>query len=93
MIQRSLLSVSNEREDADMSIDSNRPVRIVVPHDASAHILRELRTQSIATPVDEVVTEWWVEKCLYSKRLEKTTFVLHRPLEIRSISGRFHSSN
>lgn len=93
MVQRSRISTSDDREDEDTSIDPNKPVRIVVPHDVSARNLRELRTQGIARPVDEVVTEWWVEKCLYSKRLEKTTFVLHRPLEIRSISGRLHSSN
>ena len=59
----------------------------MTPHDAEV-VLADLpeRTGSLMS----LVTNWWVERCLYGKRLvDPADDVLSRPFERLSISGEF----
>jgi DNA replication regulator DPB11 len=73
------------------SLDDLRRGYFVIPHDAELDLadLPE-RAGSLIT----VVTNWWVERCLYGKRLvDPADDVLSRPFESFSISGKFGTHN
>ncbi|RAR01717.1 subunit of dna polymerase ii [Stemphylium lycopersici] len=69
----------------NFSLDELRRGYFVIPHDAEADLtaLPEHAGSSIS-----LVTNWWVERCLYGKRLvDPAEDVLSRPFERLSISG------
>ncbi len=64
----------------------------MIPHDVEVDVVSGSlpdRAGSIAN----LVTNWWVERCLYGKRLvDPTTDVLSRPFDKLSINGKFLAS-
>jgi DNA replication regulator DPB11 len=69
------------------SLDDLRRGYFVIPHDVEVGLadLPE-RAGSLIT----IVTNWWVERCLYGKRLvEPAEDDLSRPFERLGISGKF----
>lgn len=61
---------------------------MIVPHNITVASFKEVQSKASFLSIDNFVTEWWVEKCLHTKRQESTSFVLHRPLIHCPIMGK-----
>jgi len=60
----------------------------VLPHDVEVHVVSGSLPER-AGAMENLVTNWWVERCLYGKRLvDPTADVLSRPFDKLSISGK-----
>lgn len=72
------------------SSDDLRNGFLVVPHDAQVDLTV---ISERAGSLMDVVSNWWVERCLHSKRLvDPMENVLNRPLEKLVISGNFDAN-
>jgi DNA replication regulator DPB11 len=70
-------------------LDDLRRGFLVVPHDAQVDLTS---VPERAGSVLNLVTNWWVERCLYGKRLvDPADDILSKPFDNRSISGECES--
>ncbi|KAI9671341.1 MAG: hypothetical protein M1831_004250 [Alyxoria varia] len=67
--------------------DRTKATTYVVPHDISSEKLADLRGQSFLHEQDDLVTDWWVEKCIYLKTHVNTNGPLCKPLDKLPIEG------
>ncbi|KAH3979239.1 hypothetical protein HBH52_101450 [Parastagonospora nodorum] len=68
-----------------LALDDLRSGFLVVPHDAQVDLTS---VPERAGSVLSLVTNWWVERCLYGKRLvDPADDILSRPFDKHSISG------
>lgn len=71
----------------NFSLDQLKQSYVVIPHDAEIDLTA---LPAHAGSYVSLVTNWWVERCLYGKRLvDPADDVLSRPFERLSISGMF----
>lgn len=65
-----------------------RRAYLVIPHDVEVDVVSGSLPER-AGSIMNLVTNWWVERCLYGKRLvDPTDDVLSRPFDKLSINGK-----
>ena len=68
--------------------DELRRGYLVIPHDVEVNVVSRTLPER-AGSMRNLVTNWWVERCLYGKRLvDPTEDVLSRPFDKLSINGK-----
>ncbi|XPS70216.1 protein kinase activating protein dpb11 [Ascochyta lentis] len=79
--------VSSSTDLEKFSSEDLKPGYLVIPHDVEVDVVsRSLPGR--AGNITNLVTNWWVERCLYGKRLvDPTDDVLSRPFDKLSING------
>lgn len=75
------------RQDMVQRPATDGSVVIIVPHDIALADFQVARSETFILPIDEFVTDFWVEVCLYSKLFEPTAVVVHKPLLNFPIAG------
>ena len=71
----------------DSSLEDLKRGFFIIPHDVEVDLTTLPEHAGSHIPL---VTNWWVERCLYGKRLvDPADDVLSRPFENRTISGKF----
>ena len=69
------------------SVFNTLPVTMILPHDTGPEQCSKLKRENFGTPDDSIVTEWWVEKCVFSKMLVDKTSTLCQPLGNTHLPG------
>ena len=76
-------------DDVKTPFSPKSQIGVIVPHDISISELDAFSSTWFLPSHCSLVTDWWVEKCLYDKTLASKDFVLYQPLKNHPIEGMF----
>ncbi|KAJ4339849.1 protein kinase activating protein dpb11 [Ascochyta clinopodiicola] len=87
-LQKNGARVSSSADLDKFSPEELKPGYLVIPHDVEVDVVSG-SLPGRAGSITNLVTNWWVERCLYGKRLvDPTDDVLSRPFDKLSINGK-----
>ena len=72
----------------DVPFSEQVQLAVVVPYDATLNALEHLLGPGFDNKSGQLVTDWWVEKCIFSKSLVDRNHMLSRPILKRPIDGK-----
>lgn len=91
-LERNGARVSDSQAVGKIPSEHLRRGYLVIPHDVEVDSVSGSLPEC-AGSIKNLVTNWWVERCLYGKRLvDPTADVLSRPFDKLSINGKFLAS-